>query len=568
MDSRVLLYRKRRDNRLKRRGIRLDADEEEEEKKSHGNTKLPYGLAKGEGISTKGMMPREVWEALAGKGYTPAGAYKGLKEGKHGKDLREKKPRATRKPKASVATPARSLLEIEAEIESETKKRGNLNSSISMCRHQYDDIKSGRRTFAWFPKDVFGPEAGTTTVTSANREDILQKYTDAIEILQSQIDECTSKIESAKKEKRRAKKVAPQERPNGATMSKEDFAKKRDEWDYANRKIAALENKISKRERKVTDAEYSLIGAKKRKEEIEKTGAKSVEELQDMLSELKDQKKDYRHFAGIVQYADWYGMDGGYAEAEKELAEVREKTEKLNKKDKESLEYYKSEASVFHDIVREHFPDFDSCETTRDVSERLEAVAKFTSKVSFEKVDVAVAKNNAGAVEKMLTKYPVLQGKLGGISASSLSANAYAQSVTGGGIKLNYTYFGDRDTLVELIERDEKSGWHPDGLGENSVIIHEYGHQIDNCLSAAITGDSSSVHAASDMIFEKIRNKLGISDYELKEKVSGYAVKNSSPANMEWFAECWSEYICSQNPRDIAQMVGKEVEALLKEHLN
>lgn len=37
----------------------------------HGNVRLPYGLAKAEGIDTVGLTPKEVWKALAGEGIHP-----------------------------------------------------------------------------------------------------------------------------------------------------------------------------------------------------------------------------------------------------------------------------------------------------------------------------------------------------------------------------------------------------------------------------------------------------------------------------------------------------------------
>lgn len=50
-----------------RRELRLDAGE-----KKHGNTRLPYALCKKAGIDTKGMTPREAWEALEGQTGTSA----------------------------------------------------------------------------------------------------------------------------------------------------------------------------------------------------------------------------------------------------------------------------------------------------------------------------------------------------------------------------------------------------------------------------------------------------------------------------------------------------------------
>lgn len=44
------------------------------------NTRLPYGIAKGLGLSTDGMTPRQVWEMLKKRGVNPENEYEKLKE--------------------------------------------------------------------------------------------------------------------------------------------------------------------------------------------------------------------------------------------------------------------------------------------------------------------------------------------------------------------------------------------------------------------------------------------------------------------------------------------------------
>ena len=78
MNKAVENWKKRRAERLKERGIRLDARRfdapnnsnnnggEEGGGGSGGNTRLPYGIAKGLGLDTTGMSPSEVW-AMLGK---------------------------------------------------------------------------------------------------------------------------------------------------------------------------------------------------------------------------------------------------------------------------------------------------------------------------------------------------------------------------------------------------------------------------------------------------------------------------------------------------------------------
>ena len=71
-------YRERRDRRMLQR--RIDA-EEEERKGGHGNTRIPFGLCKREGISVQnGWTPRDAWSALAGKGYDVGSVYRELRQ--------------------------------------------------------------------------------------------------------------------------------------------------------------------------------------------------------------------------------------------------------------------------------------------------------------------------------------------------------------------------------------------------------------------------------------------------------------------------------------------------------
>jgi len=82
---------KRRKYRLSDRGIRLDS------KKGHGNTKLPFGLCKKEGIEIKpDWTPKDAWDALKGKGYDPGEEYKKL-----GGEKKEE-PKIEEKPKNSL----------------------------------------------------------------------------------------------------------------------------------------------------------------------------------------------------------------------------------------------------------------------------------------------------------------------------------------------------------------------------------------------------------------------------------------------------------------------------------
>lgn len=98
--KRILDYQKRRDKRLKDRGLvlyknkfdffRSDADDDDnknnngnsEKSGGHGNTKLPFGLCMRYGIEVGAdWTPRDAWDALKGKGITPDSAFEHLGKG-------------------------------------------------------------------------------------------------------------------------------------------------------------------------------------------------------------------------------------------------------------------------------------------------------------------------------------------------------------------------------------------------------------------------------------------------------------------------------------------------------
>ena len=81
MDDAVKRFKARRQARLDQR-TRIDDDEESTGggRGNGANTRLPYGLAKGQGIDTEGMAPKEVWQALEGKGVSAKQEYQKLRK--------------------------------------------------------------------------------------------------------------------------------------------------------------------------------------------------------------------------------------------------------------------------------------------------------------------------------------------------------------------------------------------------------------------------------------------------------------------------------------------------------
>ena len=112
MNITVQKWKKRRDERLRARGMRLDARSRFDAPKNNnnggeegggggGNTRLPYGIAKGLGLDTTGMSPSEVWAMLGKSGVSAKDEYAKLKE-RGGSGPKEEEPPPPPPPKRSV----------------------------------------------------------------------------------------------------------------------------------------------------------------------------------------------------------------------------------------------------------------------------------------------------------------------------------------------------------------------------------------------------------------------------------------------------------------------------------
>lgn len=69
--------------------IASDSNGSSRESSAPNKYKLPYGLAKGLGLSTKGMTPTQVWDMLKGKGISPQEEYEKLGENSESTDEHE-----------------------------------------------------------------------------------------------------------------------------------------------------------------------------------------------------------------------------------------------------------------------------------------------------------------------------------------------------------------------------------------------------------------------------------------------------------------------------------------------
>lgn len=186
--------------------------------------------------------------------------------------------------------------------------------------------------------------------------------------------------------------------------------------------------------------------------------------------------------------------------------------------------------------------------------------------LSLEGVDLPVAKSIYKTHEQLFAKYPSLKGQLCSINSAKLSGTTYAQCSWGfgnGGITVNKQWFKDESKLIKSFESDKAAGFHPQGVGYDSIVMHELGHAIDDYLTntmKAVGMNGWKPKAVSAYLRPKVMKAAGFKVSDTYKQVSGYATKDA----MEWFAECFCEWMCSENPRPVAAEFGKQLEELLK----
>lgn len=181
--------------------------------------------------------------------------------------------------------------------------------------------------------------------------------------------------------------------------------------------------------------------------------------------------------------------------------------------------------------------------------------------------DLESAKSIYATHEKLFSKFPQLKGKLNSIGSMKLGRMTYAQCSFGlgrGGITVNTLHYSNAAKLAESYMDDLRSGFHPKGTTYHSIVMHELGHAIDDYLtytemaSGLVSGWKPKIVSAD--IRPKVMKACGMKISDIKSAVSGYATKDS----LEWFAECFAEYMDSENPRIVAVEFGRQLEKILK----
>lgn len=199
------------------------------------------------------------------------------------------------------------------------------------------------------------------------------------------------------------------------------------------------------------------------------------------------------------------------------------------------------------------------------------------------------------ATKKVTEKYPQLREHTKRIAYNpNLPNGVVARSASLTGTIEVGPDFLDLEDLQKTHNYGIKLKYNPKGT-ENlaSTIVHEYGHQLDGYLTLkGVYGGSVSqygVTRTSAAVQKEVLRRIGLTDERLREIRRQYASQGFSGENLnhavrferqdfieshlssyayencnEFFAEAFSEYMMSDNPRELARVFGEVLEEIME----
>jgi len=199
-----------------------------------------------------------------------------------------------------------------------------------------------------------------------------------------------------------------------------------------------------------------------------------------------------------------------------------------------------------------------------------------SSNVSIEDMDIRFAVPLANAVETFKGEFPKLTNV-----ASKIRTNFLGPSVLGSyDTDSHEVEFSNQHVSkyhyeegLNKFKDSIASKFHPPGTDIGYTAYHELVHAMEERMYL----DDHDYHGKnvlgskrpSDVILERVQNKLNDHSLFFKEKVSGYAARTYAGyperENMEFLAEAMSEAYTSKTPREIAVAVREEFTKLYHE---
>lgn len=182
--------------------------------------------------------------------------------------------------------------------------------------------------------------------------------------------------------------------------------------------------------------------------------------------------------------------------------------------------------------------------------------------------DLDAAKGVYSTYEQFFDRYPQMKNMLAAPASAQCPKGVYARCTMGFGsgmVQVNTDYFNDAVRLCAKYAQNVKDGFHPAGTSDYAIVMHELGHAMDDFLTVICNYAGATGSSDKDFVSNKIRSKImkacGMKNADIAREVCEYATESPQ----EWFAECFAEYMCSDNPRKVATEFGKWLESALKE---
>lgn len=343
---------------------------------------------------------------------------------------------------------------------------------------------------------------------------------------------------------------------------KERIEQKRAESDDAYAKVEEVYKEISKFQRKID----ALIGDITDNEEIRKIVDKfreeNKEEEQRLIKkrdiadkEYQEKEEEFKEFKSQLadEIADIDIKDLNYEELTKLLDDVKG----FSYLSGIPMEKRKTLQRKFLDIERQKDRTLvkEKADKVGGYTKKLNDLCEFTILSDISSYPEELQKHIYDNYKVVYDKYP--QIKYGGLTKSRLGERTYAQNaIPTNKVTLNSTKYDNLEELKKSYEDCVQSKFHPTGTDYNSIIVHELGHALHSYIEKEHKIKPTEIRA-------NVLKKVGIKQKDVKEHLSEYAMAKPREAH-EFFAEAFSEYMTSKNPRPIAVEFGKEINRILQ----
>lgn len=271
---------------------------------------------------------------------------------------------------------------------------------------------------------------------------------------------------------------------------------------------------------------------------------------------------------GGIAYRTEKTLPGG----EKVFSTLKAKREGNNKTLKTYQDAYNREANNYVDKAAEAFPTIDTVNNGSDATNYLLGKRYFiqgedggynTVNLTAMK-DPQLTRNTVGAIDKVMTTFPEMQGKTGGIVVRQQEPRQYGQCDRGdhGRVTLNSLKFGGSEKAIsDTYARDVSAGFHPKNTPYNQIVTHEFMHALD-FATISYTKDMRTKPDGKPFL-----DSLRTSDYcvtkgamdtnktinRFKSSISRYSREGSGCS--EAFAEAMAEALTGPSPRKEAMAV-------------